>query len=168
MSETRLVAILVGVLLTCGGGWYLHHSGYNQGDTAGSSRVQLEWDQNKADIQRIADEALVTATKQRDDAIQANQVLHDQFLKDQAAAAADTAQFAARLRNAESIIAASGRSVPAGGAGQSDVPSGGTSSAQQLGSLVTLVAELRRECKANDDALDAIYASVDKQPHVFQ
>lgn len=169
MSEGKLISILVGVIALLGGGWFLHHSGYSQGDTAGSSRVQIRWDDDKAAIQKVTDASIATATKQRDDALEANQVIHDNYEKQLALSGADSAQFASRLRAAEArLTAANSRPVPTDSTGQDNVSSSSSSSADQLGQLVSLVTEFRRECKANDDTLDSIYASVNKQPHVFQ
>lgn len=146
--------------------------GYKIADWRGKAALaslQHGWDEDKASIQAVTDKAIAQATKERDEAIQTNQVLHDQYEANRANAAADTAAFAKRLRDAESrLTAANSRPVPIDSAGQGDVSSGEQGSAQQLGQLVTLVAELRGECKANDDTLDSLYASLNSQPHVLQ
>jgi cytoskeletal protein RodZ len=159
-----LVALIAIVALT---GWGIV-ADFDAGKKSGSDAVQKLWDTDRASIQATADAAIATATKQRDDAIQANQVLHDQYETKLASVAADSATFAQRLRNAQAIIAAGSRPVPAGNSGQSLVSSSGSNSAQQLGQLVTLTTELRAECLRNDAALDDLYASVNKQPHTVQ
>jgi hypothetical protein len=166
-TEIKMIALLVGVIALLGGGVGLHHLGYSQGDTAGSARVQLSWDADKAQIQAVAAQALATATKQRDDALQANQVLHDQYEQRIAGISADSADFAKRLRNAQAIIAAGSRPVPAGNSGQDKLPSGAADSAQQLGQLVTLTTKLRAECLKNDADLDDLYESLNRQPHTL-
>lgn len=165
--EAKLIAGLLALIGIVGlTGWGIL-ADYDAGKKAGSDAVQKLWDTDKASIQATADAAIATATKERNDALAANEVLHDQYQNQLANVAADSASFAKRLRNAQAIIAAGSRQVPANSSGQSGVSPGQQNSAEQLGQLVTLTTALRAECVVNDDALDDLYQSIDKQPHVL-
>lgn len=149
----------LGIALAAAIAWGAY-ADYAAGRKAGQDAVQTAWDKDKAQIQAVADAAIAAATKERDAALTANKGIQNDYQAKLSAANANAAGFAQRLRNAESLIAAGGSSVPKTGGGQPTAGPSSPSSADQLGSLVTLVTQLRTECSANSDQLDALIAEV--------
>ena len=94
MTEGRLIAILVGVVLVLAAVFFGFRAVYDAGDNAGAARVQIEYDQFKSDQSRLAAQELATVTKQRDDAIANNEVVTNDL----------QAQLSASQSNADSLI----------------------------------------------------------------
>lgn len=164
MIPVKLIAGLLALIGVIGlAGWGIV-ADFDAGKRAGGDAVQKLWDQDKAKIQQLTDAAIATATKQRDEALAANEAIQNDYQRKLNLASADAAQFASRLRAAEArLTAANSGTVPKGGAGSEPTGAGQAGSADQLGQLVTLVTDLRTECKANDDELDALVAQLNRQ-----
>lgn len=163
MTEVKAIAIGVLVIALALGGYIGFRMAFDSGLTAGKAEVQTEWDADKINIQKVADVAIASAMKQRDDAIENNQVIHDQYEKQVAGISANAADFARRLRNAEAIITAGGRSTGKADSGPAPATAGQTSSADQFGRLLTLITDFHTECQANADQLDALIAEIKPQ-----
>jgi low affinity Fe/Cu permease len=163
LTEAKIIAGLVGIIVFLGAIFFGFRTVYDAGHTAGVLLVQNEWDADKAAIQKVTDAAIASATKQRDDALAANEAIESDYQNKLSTVAASATVFAARLRNAEATIAANRNSVPKTPNNSSSTPAGTASSADQLGQLVTLVTGLRTECAANSDQLDALIAQIKTQ-----
>ena len=159
MIYARLGALLA-LLAAFGWGAY---ADYAAGRKAGQDAIQTAWDKDKAAIQATADAAIAQATKERDAAVAANEGIENDYQAKLSAATANAATFASRLRNAESLIAANRGAVPQAGNNPGATAASTPSSADQLGQLVTLVTQLRTECKANADQLDGLIAEIKTQ-----
>lgn len=133
---------------------------YTAGDNAGASRVQTQWDEDKSAIQKVTDAAIATATKQRDDALQANEVAQNGYQIQLSAANSSAADFAKRLRSAEARIAANSSAVSKAGSGQQ--PSSASSQAGDVGLTNALGAALA-ECSSNSAQLDALIVELKPQ-----
>jgi hypothetical protein len=136
---------------------------YSAGKKAGQSSVQAAWDEDRIKIQAAADVQIAQITKERDSALEANGVLRDGYEARLLTADARNAQFTSQLRNAAAIIATYRNSVPKTDSGQSSVAVVGPTSADQLGELVKLTADLHAECTANADRHDVAYKELTPQ-----
>jgi hypothetical protein len=159
----RLIAYLGGAAVVLGALFWLTHAIYAAGDKAGAARIQVAWDQDKAEIAKLTAEAIAKTTAERDTALQANEVIHGEYVQQLASVTADSAQFAHRLRDAAVSLAAHRSALQQA----SDLAGSAAASAakvtDQLGQLVGLVTDLRAECIQNDDALDALVAEINRQ-----
>jgi len=133
---------------------------YSAGKKAGENAIQTLWDKDRASIQTTADLAIATATKQRDDALEANEVAQNVYQTEISAVNANAADFARRLRSAESRLAAGGGTVPKAGSGQQSVAAG-----SQAGdvSLTNALGSALAECSANTAQLDALIIEIKPQ-----
>jgi hypothetical protein len=78
VTESKLIALLVGIIVFLGAIFFGFRAVYDAGDNAGAARIQKQWDANKADIQRTADAAIAQATKDKETAIANNEgVIND-------------------------------------------------------------------------------------------
>lgn len=161
--EIKLIAYLAGAILSLGLITYVHHVIYASGERDGEAKIQKAWDDNKADIQRVADEAVAKATKDRDAALAANQGIHDEYEKRLADTTADAALFAQRLRDAATKIAAGSSTLSKVGDLAGSAAASAAGSAQLLGQLLSRLTGLREECVANDAALDALVLEIRPQ-----
>jgi hypothetical protein len=126
--------------------------------SAGEQHTQLAWDAARIIEKSTYDAAVAQATKERDAALATNEAISNDYQIKLDAANSNAADFAQRLRNATARIY-SNQVSKAGDRPAASDPSA-PSSAGQLGQLVTLVTDLRTECKANSDQLDALIAEV--------
>lgn len=108
----------------------------------------------------MTDAAIATATKQRDDALQANEVAQNGYQIQLSAANSSAADFAKRLRSAEARIAANSSAVSKDGSGQQ--PSTASSQAGDVGLTNALGAALA-ECSSNAAQLDALIVELKPQ-----
>jgi hypothetical protein len=158
-------AILIGLLVVslAVGGYFAFREAYDLGNTAGKAETQELWDADRSKIQTITDAAIAAANKQRDDALEANEVTASEYQKKVDAANSSAADFSKRLSNALASLAAN-RSAPSqtGGAPTASDP-GPSPVAQQLGQLAAIVTGLRTECSQNADQLDGLIASIKPQ-----
>lgn len=163
MTEAKVITTLAVLIVVMGllgfGGTRLYEHGLKNGE----ARIQVQFDQFKADVQRTADTAIAAATKERDDANARNEVTRDGYQTQLLAANANAADFAERLRRAEASLAAGGSAVPKAGGGSAAATAGAPSSADQLGKLAQLTADLHAECIANASQLDALIAEIKPQ-----
>jgi preprotein translocase subunit SecF len=158
--EVKIIAGLVGIIVFLGALFFGFRAIYDAGDNAGASRVQLQWDDDKANIQKITDAAIASVTKERDTALQANEAIQNAYQTQLSAANANAADFAARLRSAESRLAASSRGMPQGGGG-----SGITPASANAGDVVltNAIGSALAECQANSAQLNALIAEIKPQ-----
>lgn len=162
MTPYRLIAYGVGALLVLGLLFAGFRAIYDAGDNAGQEKVQLLWDQDKALIQKEADRAVAKATQERDTALQANEVISNDYQARIDAANSNAANFASRLRNA--LAATTNRGSTDKTADNPEVIAARTAAvAQQLGQVVGLTAGLYADCKANADQLDALISEIRPQ-----
>jgi hypothetical protein len=160
VTEAKLLAGLVGIIVFLGALFFGFRAVYDAGDKAGAARIQLAWDQNKSDIQRLADEAVANVTKERDQALEANEVAQNGYQAQLSAANASAADFASRLRRAEASIAANSRPMPQGGGGQQ---SSATSAQTGDVNLTNALGAALAECSANTAQLDALIVEIKSQ-----
>lgn len=156
MSYAKVALFL---LLLAGGYWAYDHA-YDSGMKAGEATIQTAWDADKEAIQKTADAAVAQATKERDDALQSNEVIESDYQTKLLSANASASDFASRLRNAYASLAARRSAVPKSSGGQAAPQASGSSSDERLTSLL---ANAAAECLQNDDQLDALAAEVSPQ-----
>lgn len=154
--EIKIILGVVLILALLGGGYFGYRSAYDSGQTAGKAQIQTAWDNDKAAITATADAAIAAATKAKEDALANNEAISNDYQAQLSAANASASQFAQRLRNAEATIAANRSAMSKAGSGSSLKDPGAPTSSDQLGQLVALVTDLRTECAANADQLDAL------------
>jgi hypothetical protein len=159
-TEVKMIAIGVGVILLALAGYLGYRSAYDSGLMAGKAEVQTLWDADKAAIQRVADAAIAQATKERDDALTANEVAQNGYQTQLSAANASAADFAKRLRYTEALIATRSSAVPKAGSGQQP-----TATSTQSGdvSLTNALGAALAECSANVAQLDALIIEIKPQ-----
>lgn len=109
--EARLFAWGIGSLLLIGLCFWAFMTVYDNGKKEGANSVQVQWDANRAAIAKVTAEALAKANKDRDEALQANEAIHEKYVQDLAAAAAGAQSLTARLRDAENRASAYSRSL---------------------------------------------------------
>jgi hypothetical protein len=158
--EVKVIAALVLAALLIGGGWWLFHSAYAAGQTAGKAETQALWDQDKVAIAKVTAIALAEQTKKTEDALDANQVIHDQYQIQLATVTAAAQSLAERLRHAAAHPAAGGGTVPSASSGQGSHSAGAASS---LDAFDDDIAAALTECQSNDDRLDALIAEITPQ-----
>jgi DNA-binding LytR/AlgR family response regulator len=160
VTEFKLIAGLIALIAVVGlTGWGIV-ADYDAGKKSGSDVVQKLWDANKAQIQATADAAIANVTKERDAALQANEVAQNGYQVQLSAANASAADFARRLRNAEASIAASSRAMSKVGSGQQSTTTG-TQSGDVV--LTNALGSALAECSANAAQLNALIAEVKPQ-----
>lgn len=156
----KFVAIFVLVLALIGLGWWLDNRARAQGYAAGAAAVQVKWDVDKAAIMAAAAAAILKAQQDRDEALQANQVIHDTYEAELLAAHTSANSLAQRLREyAANATANSGR-VPQADRGPGS-PAAGTPSGDDR--LTELLGAAFAECTQNADQLDALIAQLKPQ-----
>lgn len=156
-TEIKLIVALAVAIGVLGSLWYYGHAEHASGFTEGAASVQVQWDADKEAIQKTADEAVVKATKDRDDALQANEVLHNDYQVQLSSARALNGQLAQRLRDAQNRVPTGSGSVPKAGSGQGSTATGGAST---VGSLDDAIAATLTECANNRAQLDTLIAEL--------
>jgi hypothetical protein len=162
-SEIKLIGIGLAVILLALGGYFGFRYAYDDGEISGKAQIQTAWDADRAAIQKLTDTAIAAATKQRDEALTANEAIQNDYQTKLSAANANAADFSRRLSNALSGATANRSAVPQAGAGPSPATASTPSSAEQLGKLVGLTADLHAECVANSAQLNALIAEIKPQ-----
>lgn len=162
-TEIKLVALLVGLLGIAAGAWWLADSNYASGHAAGAAETQVLWDEDKAAIAQVSAAALAAVVKERDTALEANEVINATYQRELTSVSADAAEFASRLRNAQYRLAAGSGAVPGATGEPGGARAGAPTSASQLGELAQLTADLHAEATANADQLDALVAQINAQ-----
>ena len=154
------MAIAVGVLAVLGAVFFATRSIYEAGYRNGSERIQVAWDANKADIQRVTDAAIADANKRTTDALEANQVIHENYEQRLTMVSSNAADFARRMRDAEARLAASSRAMSTDPGKSGPVEAGGQISSSVL---TEAIAADDAEREANYDRLDALVAQINRQ-----
>jgi hypothetical protein len=153
------VKVILFLALIAGGYWAYNHA-YDSGVKDGKATVQIAWDADKEAIQKTAAAAVAQATKERDDALQSNEVIESDYQTKLLSANASASDFASRLRNAYASLATNRGAVPKSGGGQASPQASGSSGDDRL---TGLLANAAAECLQNDDQLDALAAEVSPQ-----
>jgi hypothetical protein len=158
MLQAKVIIWVIVAVALVGFGFYEYRTVYNSGKQAGMEQIQDLWDKDKIAVQVVTDKAIADATAQRDMALKANEVIHDDYETKLSAAAASANLFAQRLRDA--YRAADRGAVPKGGSGQ-----GSTAPSQPSGNdrLTGLLSAAAAECLTNDDTLDALVGQISPQ-----
>src|SRR5208282_2576891 len=156
-TEAKLIAILVALLLLVGGIWYLTEQAHATGYKAGSAAIQVQWDQDKAAIQKTADAAIATATKERDDALAANEGISSDLQTQLSSARALNGQLANSLRQYQARAAASSGAVPKAGSGQGATT---TPSTPSLGQLDAATGAALTECYSDRLEYEALIKEI--------
>lgn len=133
---------------------------YDDGKREGANAIQTRWDADKAAITATADAAIAQANKSRDEALEANEAIQNDYTQKLSATAAAGADLAQRLRNAEARLAAN-RSAPSQASGGQGAPDPGPTASDAR--LTSLLGNAFAECAANADQLDALIAEVQPQ-----
>jgi len=136
--------------------------GFHVGDKAGSNRIQVAWDADKAAITAEAIRAQAAADERLQAAEHQNQELLSEYQDKVTAANTASADLAIRLRHALGAPAHCD-SLPASGSVPGTAPAGPSESDIRLGQLLGIVAELRTEAALNADELDTLSAEVKPQ-----
>lgn len=160
IADLKIIAIPVALLILLAAGWFGFKYAYSKGDAAGSNRVQIEWDKDKAAIQAVAAASILTAFKQRDEAIQSNQVIHDQYEAELLAAHTSAHTLAERLRQYETRAAAGSGAVQQTGRGPG--PSQGPAT-PSMGQLDDATGAALAECAAVRAGYKALIAQIKPQ-----
>jgi len=133
---------------------------YDAGHSAGVSETTAQWDADKIAIQKVTDAAIAQATAERDMALKSNEAIQNDYQSKLTAATANAADFALRLRNAETLIAANRSNVPkAGGGSESATASTEAGDVRLTNALGAALAE----CSANTAQLDALITEIKPQ-----
>ena len=159
-AEIKLIITLAAAIGILSGLWYYGHAEHASGYKEGAASIQTQWDADKKAIQRLADEAVLKATKDRDDAIQANEVLHNDYQTQLSTARTLNSQLAQRLRNAQNRVPTGSGSVPKTGSGQGSTS---TSSAPTMGQIDDAIAATLTECANNRAQLTALIGEIQPQ-----
>jgi hypothetical protein len=154
------IKLILGLLMLMGIGGLV---GWAEIETSDKNKLQAQFDEYKLNQAQEAATAIAAITKEKEDALTANEAIQLDYQNKLSTVAASATVFAQRLRNAEATIAANRSAVPKDNGGQGTPTTSAPSSADQLGQLVTLVTGLRTECAANSDQLDALIGEVSKQ-----
>lgn len=163
MIPYKLIAIGVGGLLVLGALFYVCHAIYMAGDMSGYHRGHQELvDFQQAETDKATTQATANALREAE-ATRLRQEKDDEAKAQLAALAADRDQFAGRLRNALGVLRASANAAAQVNSQSASAEARHQDVAQQPGQLVTLVADARTECIANDDALDQLVDEVTPQ-----
>lgn len=133
---------------------------YSAGKKAGSSAIQVLWDADKAAIAKETATAIATATKERDDALQANEAIHSDYETQLSASRALGDSLAQRLRDAYTHPTAGSGAVPKAGDRQGTVATGPQSGDVPLTSALS---DALTECSANAAQLDALIVELKPQ-----
>lgn len=144
----------------------LAYGGYHVADLKGKAALaslQHAWDVDKAEIQKVTDKAIEKATKDKEDAIAANEVINDEYQKKLNGVTADSDRFASLLRNAAITIAAHRSAMQQASNIAGSAQTRTEAITVQLGQLVALTTDLRAECIKNDDELDALTSELNSQ-----
>lgn len=159
-TEIKLIASLVAVIGILSGLWYYGHAQHTAGFKEGAASIQVQWDADKEAIQKAADEAVAKATKDRDDALQANEVLQNDYQVQISSARALNGELAQRLRDAQNRVPAGSGSVPKAGSGQGSTPTSGTPT---MGQIDDAIAATLTECANNRAQLNALISEIKPQ-----
>jgi DNA-directed RNA polymerase subunit F len=153
--EAKLIGLL-GIIIA-----FVALFGWAEMERAGKNKIQAEFTQYKLTAAQEAATAIAAVNKERDDALTSNEAIALDYQNKLSTVAASATVFAQRLRNAEATIARN--TVPKAGSGQPTTATISPSSADQLGKLAQLTADLHAECVANADQLDALIAELKPQ-----
>jgi len=161
------IALVLGVLSAVAalGAWG-YRAIYDAGLTAGRAEIQTKWDADKIATQKLADAAQASNALKLEAAAKFNQETIDAFDQKLTTALADAHDYAVRLYNAETHLAAGSHPVP-GPAGVAGAPAAAAPSGQgsvgigpePSGLDSTLGARLT-ECDANESQLSALQAEI--------
>ena len=155
--ETKIIAYLVALIALVGGVWWLTQHSYTKGYKAGSAEIQTQWDQDKAAIQKTADAAIAAATKERDDALAANEGISSDLQTQLSSARALNGQLANSLRQYQARAAASSGAVPKAGSGQGATT---TPSTPSLGQLDAATGAALTECYSDRLEYEALIKEI--------
>jgi hypothetical protein len=158
--EIKAIIALVAAIGILGGLWYYGHAQHASGFKEGANSIQTQWDADREAIQKTADDAVLKATKDRDDAIQANEALHNDYQTQISSARALNGQLAQRLRDAQNRVPTSSGSVPKAGSGQGSPPTGG---APTMGQIDDAIAATLTECANNRAQLNTLISEIQPQ-----
>jgi hypothetical protein len=133
---------------------------YHSGERAGRNEVQVQWDADKATQQAAADAAIAKATKEKLDAIAANEAIDEKYqdvLRDANARADD---YARRLQSYEARLRAAS-SAPAKAPSDPGAPA--TAPPRGEGQLESAVGSRLAECDANEAQLESLIEELQPQ-----
>jgi hypothetical protein len=161
MIPYRLLAYLVGAAAVLGAVLWLEHAVYAAGDKNGANRVQVAWDQDKADIARVTTSAIAQATAQRDMALQANEAIHNDYQTQLLAARDLSQQLSQRLRDATDRLATRGGALSKASGGQSATATSAESAAEA--GIYERLAAYDAACQNDAAQLNALIAELKPQ-----
>jgi hypothetical protein len=158
LSKLAIYAIIAVALL--GALYWAEHSIYAAGVKSGSESVQMAWDQDKEAIAKVSAAALAEAVKEKEDALEANSVINQQYQTQLAVDAAANSALSERLRNAAARLAASSSAMQ-----QTHSGSGPTapSAPPGVGPVYDALAAVLTECADNRTQLDKLIAEIQPQ-----
>lgn len=158
--ELKVLAGLAAAVVALGSLFFGARAIYSAGDKAGSNRVLVAWDADRAKIQAVTDAAIAILTAEREKALADNDQIHQDYERQLMASSADNASLARRLQNAIAAAATGSGSLPQAG-DQSRPPTPGEGPSLQR--LASLTANLATECADNRAQLNALISEVQRQ-----
>lgn len=156
----RLIGYLGGAAIVLGALFWVTHAVYEAGDKNGANRIQVAWDADKTQIANVAAQAIAQMTAERDMALRANEVIHDQYSKQLQANADTAAALSQRLRNAEAIATAHSNLLSKAADIVRSAQSGSTSG---MGPIDDAIAAALTECADNRAQLNSLIAELKPQ-----
>jgi len=159
-TEIKLGIIAVIVIALALGGYLGYRSAYDSGLTAGKAEIQAAWDTDKAKIQAVTDAAIAQATKDKEDAIAANEAIQNDYQTQLSAARTLSDALAQRLRSYTASHPANSGAVSKAGSGSE--PAATSSQAGDV-ILTNALGAALAECSANTAQLDALIVEIKRQ-----
>jgi hypothetical protein len=157
----RLIGYLAGAIAVLGALFWVTHAVYEAGDRNGAARVQKDWDDDKAAIVKVTAQAIADATKQRDDALNANEAIQNDYQTELLTARATAIQFAQRLRDYQTRAATDRGPVPKAGDHQNSSATSAESAAEA--GIYERLANYDQSCQADAAQLNALIREIRPQ-----
>src|SRR5277367_1670570 len=158
--EAKAILILVACIALVAFGFYEYRTVYNSGKQAGMEQVQTAWDQDKEAIQKVTDAAIAKATKDRDDALEANEGIKNDYEAQLLTARANATAISNQLRNYQARHTSSFDQLPETSSG---LGAPAASTGQGLAKLDDALGAALTECKDNAAQLNALIAEIKPQ-----
>jgi hypothetical protein len=161
LTEAKVIAGLAILIAVLGLGALGYRAVYDSGRTAGANSVQTQWDADKAAIAKTTAAAIAQMTKQRDDALNANEAIHDTYETELSAANANSDALLKRVRQYEASFTAHSGSVPKAGSGPGPADPGQESSGQSV--LDSHIVAYDTACQSDAAQLNALIGELKPQ-----
>ena len=159
--EYKLIGGAILFLILGGAIYFGLRSVYSAGVTDGKAVVQIAWDTDRAGIQKVTDVAIAQATAQRDMALQANEVIANDYQTKLSSANASAADLLGRVRAYEARAAANSSFVQKAGGEPATAPAGQVAPSKD--SLDQFLLAYDAACQSDAAQLNALIAEIRPQ-----